>query len=135
MNPLVKKLKLKPGLRAAVLQPPQGYVDTLEPLPEGSTPDVSLDGMYGWIQVFVRNQDELKAAVPAAVAALKPESLLWICFPKGASGMQTDLTRDRGWDAMKAYELKWINLVSIDEHWSAFSLRPFKPGEEKSSYR
>jgi len=69
------------------------------------------------------------------LGALKPASLLWIAFPKGTSKIQTDLTRDRGWDAVQAAGLKWINLVSVNETWSAFSLRPYKPGEPLQSFR
>jgi hypothetical protein len=70
-----------------------------------------------------------------AAKALKPESMLWITFPKGTSKIQTDLTRDKGWDEVQKLDLKWINLVSINETWSAFSLRPYKEGEKKQTFR
>ena len=135
MNDLVKKLKLKPGVRAAVVHAPDGYLSGLDPLPEGVRLDEAIDGHYDWVQVFARSQAELSALAPSAVAALKPGSLLWVCFPKGSSNLQTDLTRDQGWDPLRAFELKWINLVSIDQTWSAFSMRLFKPGEAKTSFR
>lgn len=135
MNPLGKKLKLKPGYRAAVLRAPDGYLEALRPLPENVTIDEVLDGQYDWLQAFASSVADLAELAPAAVSALKPESLLWVCFPKGSSKLQTDLTRDRGWEPLQAFELKWTNLVSIDENWSAFSLRPFRPAEERSSYR
>jgi hypothetical protein len=72
---------------------------------------------------------------PQVISALKPESLLWICFPKGTSKTQTDLTRDKGWDSLQQANLKWITLVSVDETWSAFALRPYKPGEKRQSFR
>ena len=37
-------------------------------------------------------------------------------------------------DALRALDLKWINLISVDETWSAFSLRPYKPGDERQSF-
>jgi hypothetical protein len=69
------------------------------------------------------------------VRALRPESLLWISFPKGTSKIQTDLTRDKGWGSLKKYDLKWVNLISVDETWSAFALRPLKKGEKKQDWR
>lgn len=60
---------------------------------------------------------------------LKPESILWISFPKGTSKIQTDLKCDEGWDAIKEPGLKWVYLISINDTWSAFALRPFKAGE------
>jgi hypothetical protein len=66
---------------------------------------------------------------------LKPESLLWISFPKGTSKIQTDLTRDKGWEALRDADLKWITLISVNDTWSAFSLRPYKLGEERQAPR
>ena len=38
--------------------------------------------------------------------------------------MQTDLTRDRGWDSLlKHNELTWISLISFDDTWSTFGSR------------
>lgn len=36
---------------------------------------------------------------------------------------------------ISAANLKWPNLVSVNEAWSAFSMRPYKPGEPKQSFR
>ena len=66
---------------------------------------------------------------------MKPDSLLWISFPKGASKIQTDLTRDRGWEDVQKLGLKWITLVSVNETWSAFAMRPYREGEKKQSFR
>ena len=128
---LSAKMKLKPGARAAILNAPEGYLKQLSP--EGVTLEQSLSGQYDWIQIFVRSQAELEATIPKVKAALKPVSLLWISFPKGSSKIQTDLTRDKGWDSVR--DLKWVTLVSVDETWSAFSLRPYKPGEVKQTFR
>ena len=128
---LSQKLKLKPGARAAVLNPPKGYLKEL--VPSGVTIDASLDGQYDWVQIFVSSRADLEALIPAVSAALKPVSLLWISFPKGSSKIQTDLTRDRGWESVR--DLKWTTLVSVNDTWSAFSLRPYKPGESKQSFR
>ena len=72
---------------------------------------------------------------PKAAKALKPESMLWISFPKGTSKIQTDLTRDKGWEGLQKLDLKWVNLVSVNETWSAFALRPYKEGEKKQSFQ
>lgn len=128
---LAHKLKLKPGCQAAMLNEPEGYL--VELAPERVTIDHVLAAQYDWIQVFVSSRAELEALYPALVSALKPESLLWITFPKGKSRGQTDLTRDQGWDVVQ--DLKWINLVAINSTWSAFSLRPYKAGEPHKSFR
>jgi len=130
---LVDKLKLKPGQRAAVINPPQGYPESLKPLPDGVELSDRLEGSFDWIQIFVMNKAEVDQLIPQVVAALKPVCLLWVSFPKGSSKIQTDLTRDKGWETVQRAGLKWINLISVNETWSAFSLRPYKSGEKRQT--
>ena len=91
-NALLKKMKLKPGMRAAVLGAPEGYVKKLKPHPAKASISEKLEGDFDWIQLFVR--------------ALRTDGMLWISYPKGTSKLQTDLTRDKGWDSLKAHDLK-----------------------------
>jgi hypothetical protein len=129
---IAKKMKLKSNLKAAVINAPENYVDELK---HDTALSPTLNGKFDWIQIFVRNKAELDALAPKATKALKPESMLWISFPKGTSKIQTDLTRDKGWESLQALELKWITLVSVNETWSAFALRPYREGEEKKSFQ
>jgi len=131
-SPLAIKIKLKSGLNAAVINAPEKYLDELKHDAEISQ---TLSGKFDWVQIFVKNKAELETLAPKAAKALKPESILWISFPKGTSKIQTDLTRDMGWEGVQALELKWINLVSVNETWSAFALRPYKEGEKKQPFR
>ena len=129
---LAKKMQLKSNLKAAVINAPENYVEALR---HNTALSPTLNGKFDWIQIFVRNKAELDALAPKAVKALKPESRLWISFPKGTSKIQTDLTRDKGWDVLRDLDLKWINLVSVNETWSAFALRPYREGEKKLSFQ
>lgn len=129
---LARKMKLKSNLKAAVINAPENYVDTLK---HDTALSPTLNGKFDWIQIFVRNKAELEKLAPKAAKALRPESMLWISFPKGSSKIQTDLTRDKGWEILQRLELKWINLVSVNETWSAFALRPYREGEEKQSFQ
>ena len=128
---LAKKLKLIPSAQAALLNAPSGYSETLSL--ESVSFDASLNGAYDWIQIFVKSKAELDAIMPQVKTALKPAGLLWISFPKGTSKIQTDLTRDKGWDSVQ--DMKWTSLVSVNETWSAFSLRLYKTGEARQSFR
>jgi len=132
---LAKKMKLKAGARAAVVNAPAGYLKELGPLPAGVELLEKLQGRSEWIQAFVRTSAELKRLAPRLVKALADESLLWISFPKGTSGIQTDLTRDKGRDALKGVDLKWVSLVSVNATWSAFALRPYRKGEANRTAR
>jgi hypothetical protein len=130
---LAAKMKRKPAARAALIHAPAGYeAASFTGLAPASS---NLNGLFDWIQIFVENKPQLDQLAPKAAKCLKPDSILWISFPKGTSSVQTDLTRDKGWDVVKKLELKWITLISVNETWSAFSLRPYRPGEKRQSFR
>jgi hypothetical protein len=74
-----------------------------------------LDGPLDWIQVFVKSTAELAAVAPKLKAAIAPDGLVWISYPKGSSKMQTDLTRDKGWGPLEGADLMWLSLVSVDD--------------------
>ena len=92
-SPLARKLKLKPGARAAVIGARPDYLARLD-LPPDVGVSNSLDGTFDWIQVFVRTSADLAAIVEPLVAALAPTGIAWISYPKGSSKIQTDLTRE-----------------------------------------
>jgi hypothetical protein len=121
---LARKLLVKPGHRVAVMNSPAGYADLLRPLPEGAelvdSPQEAVDG----VQVFVRDSAELERAGPAAIKAMKPDGLLWVCYPKGGQKAGTDLHRDVLWDLMgKQSGLVGVSLVAVDDRWSAMRCR------------
>lgn len=130
---LARKMKRKAEARAAVIHAPEGFEAAAFPdLPPAAS---TLHGHFDWIQIFVQNRAQLDELAPKAAQALKPDSILWISFPKGSSKIQTDLTRDRGWERIRRLDLKWITLISINETWSAFSMRPYRPGEARQAGR
>ena len=132
---LASKLKLGAGARALLINAPASYRKELGTLPAGATLSASARGTFDWIQVFARSQAELRRLAPRAVRALGSEGLLWISFPKGSSSIQSDLTRDTGWDSLRTSDLKWVTLVSVNETWSAFAMRRYRPGEVRQSFR
>lgn len=99
---LAKKMKLKPGARAAVFNAPENYVQDLK---HDSDVSQKLSGKFDWIQLFARNKKELASLAPKAASALNPDSILWLSFPKGTSKLQTDLTRDKGWGVLHDLDL------------------------------
>jgi hypothetical protein len=57
---------------------------------------------------------------------LKENIIVWVYYPKGTSKIQTDLTRDKGWDCLLSEKdkLTWMSLISFDDTWSVFGFRP-----------
>jgi hypothetical protein len=120
---LIKKLGIKPGYRAAVVNPPDGYVDRIGP-PEGVEAATQLDGTFDFIQVFALDRATLDRDIGPAHAALKPGGLLWVSYPKGSSRVPTDLNRDVFWEALGHLGVRPVTQVSVDDIWSALRFRP-----------
>ena len=132
---LAEKMKLSSGMRAAVVKAPENYLKELS-APRDVKLSSTLDaGPFDWLQIFILNSRELKTLVPKMKTALSPTGLVWLTFPKGTSGIQTDLPRDTGWESLQPLDLKWVTLVSVNETWSAFAMRPYKKGEKKQTFR
>jgi hypothetical protein len=124
-NPLlIKKLLIKPGMRLAILNAPAGYVENLGPLPEGTQFADGPDGTLDFVQVFVMNSSEFERLSPAALRAVKPDGLLWICYPKKSAGVESDLDRDVFWTLLEPAGLRPVAQVAVDEVWSALRFRP-----------
>ncbi len=120
---LAKKLKIKSSLRIVVINPPPGYLDELGSLPEGVELATKPEGQFDFVHLFVQNSAELEGLLPLALQSLKEDAIFRISFPKRSSKMQTDLSRDHGWEALHKAGQKGEALVSINDTWSAMRFR------------
>ncbi len=122
MNPLARKLLIKPGNRVALVNPPNGYPERLQPLPAGAQL-VGLEPGLDVLQVFAQDRAALQRAAPA-LKSVKDGGLLWVCYPKGGKKAGTDLNRDLLWEELGSAGLTGVTLVSVDDTWSAMRFRP-----------
>ena len=121
---LHKKLLLKSGQRAIVLNAPANYLDNLLPLPEGIDLAARSQGKFDFVQLFVKNLEELRRHLPEALGAVKYDALLWIAYPKGGLKAGTDLNRDILRQAIAEHDLEAVTLVALDDTWSSMRFRP-----------
>ena len=133
---LAEKLKIKPGYRLRVLQAPEGFARTLGSLPAGAR-ILDRPGKADQIHWFVKNRAGLEKGLSGVMKALVPGMTVWVYFPKSSSGLQTDLTRDKGWDCLVASKdsLTWINLISFDDTWSVVGFRPKTAADTRKEAR
>lgn len=124
---LKDKFQFKNVSRLAVRNAPQGFAERLAPQLEGveivAGPEAAADALL----LFVNNMAEAQALTPGAVAvaaAVKPEGILWVAYPKGSSKMRTDINRDTLWPVVQAHGWRPVRQVAIDEVWSALRFRP-----------
>ena len=124
ISSLAKKFQIKAGMSLLVLNAPGDFPAMLAPLPTGVTVATSGSGPFDAVHCFARNSTELERYAPVALAALKPDGMLWFAYPKGTSGIPTDLSRDNGWDAATVHGWEGIRQIAVDDVWSAVRFRP-----------
>ena len=123
---LPRKLQIKPRQRLLLLNAPPGFAEQLQSLPEGVelTDRGDADGEFDFVQLFVKNREELTRYVSAAIQQVKHDGLLWICYPKGSSKVKADLNRDILWQMVEPLGWTGVTLISLDTVWSAMRFRP-----------
>jgi hypothetical protein len=116
-TPLPKKLGIKTGMTVALLGAPEGFEGALGELPEGVRLQAQPRGA-AWMLLFVRTAADLGRRFPAAERALPEKGGLWICWPKKASGLASDLSEP----AVRAFGLERAlvdyKICAIDHTWS-----------------
>jgi len=128
---LAQKLKLKPGAKICTIHAPNNFEESLKPLPVkvSISPNQKNCDQIHW---FVKNKAEVEKDVNKVLSLLKNDVICWIYYPKSSSKIQTDLTRDKGWEALLSHkELQWLSLISFDDTWSAFAMRLKTTADEK----
>ncbi|MDB5112786.1 MAG: YdeI/OmpD-associated family protein [Mucilaginibacter sp.] len=123
MTPLAKKLQIKPGKNWLLFNAPDTYLSSLEPLPHGVTIAFEPHGNFDGIQLFVKGSAELALSLKIIAPALKPETILWIVYPKKSSGIPSDWEMMSSWDECKKYGLRPVASVAINEIWTGLRFR------------
>lgn len=131
VNPIVKKLGIKPGMRALVMAAPAGYVHRLTPLPEGVEIATKPAGTYMFVQFFATRMAEIEKTAPGLLQRAAPGAVFWITYPKKTSGVESDLSRDILAAAMVEKGWRPVSIVALDEVWSALRFRPIADVKSK----
>ena len=120
---IAQKLRIKEGMKLLTIHAPSDFTAQLKPLPANVQLSDKIKD-YQQIHWFVKNKAEMEKEVDKVLKLLKGDIVCWIYYPKGTSKIQTDLTRDKGWESlMKHTEMQWISLISFDDTWSSFGMR------------
>jgi hypothetical protein len=126
------KLKIKPGFSLLTVNAPGNFKKGLAGLPAGVKISDNTK-TYNLVHWFVYYRAQMEKEMSKIMKLLKPDTTIWVYYPKGTSNIQTDLTRDKGWDCLLAEsdKLTWISLVSFDETWSVFGFRAKTEADRK----
>src|SRR5215467_7344603 len=123
MSTTAQKLKIKENFSLLTINAPADFKKNIGELPKGVK--ISTDSKdFNQVHWFLMSKAQMDKELNRVLKLLKNDVILWFYYPKGTSKLQTDLTRDKGWDnLLKHDELGWISLISFDDTWSTFGSR------------
>ena len=117
-TPLVKKLGIKSGFNVAFVNPPADFVPGLDLPSETTVCPVSSRRPLDFVLLFVESKQELAAKFSVSAGKLKPDGMLWVSWPKKASGVKTDLTENVVRELGLSEGLVDVKVCAVDEVWS-----------------
>ena len=123
-TPLQQKLGLKPGARLGLMGTPAGFERELGVLPPGVTRSDATRGRtpLDVIVCFAASRADLVRMLPSAHKRLHPAGGLWICWPKKASGVVTDVGENDVRSLGLAAGLVDNKVCAVDAVWSGLRL-------------
>lgn len=120
-TPLPKKLGLKRQFRVAFSQLPSAVKAELkEALPgcvlvkDGNAASARLD----FAMIFVKSQADMREQFPAFARRLAPPGMLWVSWPKKASGIVTDIGESDVMRVGLTAGLVDVKVCAVNEVWS-----------------
>jgi hypothetical protein len=114
----VQKLGIKPGFRIFVSNAPADYADIVGPLPADAKVMTRPAAALDMVHVFARLAAGLDEELRLYRDAILPDGMIWVSWPKRASGVPTDLTDVVVRDTALALSLVDIKVCAIDGTWS-----------------
>jgi hypothetical protein len=99
-----------------LVAPPPDFAETLSTMPEGLKPVTR--GTLDFAMLFVRTVSELKRGFPRLRDRLESNGMLWVAWPKKASGVATELSEG----AVRSFGLEAglvdVKVCAVDHTWS-----------------
>ena len=120
-TPLPRKLGFEPGMTAVFLDAPDHLGDLLGAL-EGVTVKRALRGHADIVLCFVTERRTLSAQAARLREAVAPDGMVWVCWPKKASKVPTDVTEDVVREVLLPTGLVDNKVAAVDETWSGLKL-------------
>jgi hypothetical protein len=118
----VQKLGLKPGFRIFVDGLPGAYGDLVGELPAGmklvKVAKVKGSAPLDAVHLFATEARGLAAKLRLYRAAIAPDGMIWVSWPKKASGIATDLTDVVVRDLALPLGLVDTKVCAVDDVWS-----------------
>ncbi len=115
---LAEKLGIRTTTTCLIINAPDGYISSL---------NIEIKQLYTsysheeveMIQFFTSSKEELIREIPRLLKHMSQDGMLWISWPKKASGVKTDLDENIIRAIGLSSRVVDVKVIAIDEIWSA----------------
>jgi hypothetical protein len=121
-TPLAKKLGIGPGMKVVLRAAPKNLRAQLAPIPDGVAFAARVTAATDLIHVFVKSRSKLERELASALNAMRPDAVIWVSWPKKASGVATDVTEDTIRAVALPLGLVDVKVCAVDATWSGLKL-------------
>jgi hypothetical protein len=115
-TPLPQKLGIKPQFRVALRDVPPDVLAELKSVLASC--NVAKGGPVDFAMIFVKTAGELKRHFPSFAKQLAPAGMLWVSWPKKASGVASDLNENEVRKIGLEAALVDVKVCAVNEVWS-----------------
>jgi hypothetical protein len=119
---LAQKLGIKPAMKVAALNPPDGYRELLAPLPADVSFTAKAIAGANFVQLFVTERRTLEKELKRLRKLLADAGVLWVSWPKKSSGVTSDITEDVIREVCLPLGFVDVKVCAINEIWSGLKL-------------
>lgn len=127
MSPLFAKLNWKGHAPTWVLDAPGSFDSELDAMADahivtqvspGNERDIS------FLLAFVTTRERVADMAALVARCTHGDAIVWLAYPKRTSRRYSSaLTRDQGWEPLRAAGFDTVRQVAIDDDWSALRFR------------
>jgi hypothetical protein len=117
-KPVVQKLGIQPGFCIFVAGAPAAYGDIVGKLPADVTVAARPTAPLDMVHLFATQAAGLAAKLRSYRAAIEPDGMIWVSWPKKSSGVATDLSDVVVRATAVPLGLVDIKVCAIDDIWS-----------------
>jgi hypothetical protein len=121
-TPLPQKLGIKAGMTLHVVDPPMDYAALIAPMGKKVAFATRLSKDVELLHAFVTKQGRLEDVLDRARAGLGPDAVVWISWPKKASGLGSEVTEDTVRDLALPLGFVDVKVCAVDNTWSGLKL-------------
>lgn len=115
---LSQKLQIKPGVEIDIIHTPDELKDSLRRELSQNPLEFDPSEAVCAVLIFLKNLAEVEAVALPTLGNLDGTFPVWLLYPKGTSGVSTDINRDILWKTLEPLGWRPARMIALDEIWS-----------------